>query len=290
MRRPGRSRSRRRGCGRRLARVAGFLAGLDLDPAPASIPTAIAVPGARRLVTARAGSPRPTGRAGLAGQARGGPRTGVTGRTTARTSPETCSATRSRRAFRVRDRRPLPHAARAWSAEEGGDELDSAAAWAVTVFPQPGSGRSSSTKRSSSLHPRINPLRHPPDRGLDSRRGLDRADRLVGLGARRARRDQSGGSAAGRAAPSGDAARDASRAGRCGDRRTRPRRRRSPGRTPSRSSRSGRATAESRRAGERRARPPPPGSRPRRSRGRCPARLRRVQLWIATTGRPSLRA
>ena len=92
---------------------------------------------------------------------------------------------------RQRDRRGRPSrrdpsaaSSRAWPGQGGGQlmSLDLQAAWAATIFPSPGLPRAVRGNTPPGPHPRVDPLRHPTGRGLDSRRGLDRADRLVGLG------------------------------------------------------------------------------------------------------------
>ena len=233
-------------------RVAAFLAGLDLDRPRASTPTGSPVPG------------RPAAGDGEGWIAAGLSRTVccLPGHQELRTVRRMAGSPglrreRHRRPARQRDRRGRPGrrdpaaASRprvAWSREEGTSWTPSAA-WAATVFPSRGL-RGAVRETLLAAHPRVDPLRHPADRGLDAGRGLDRADRLVGLGAHRAGRDPSGGSAA---RPSCIARRrrtERSPSEWMRRRAPRPRPRRSPGRTPSRSWRSELATAEPGRAGE----------------------------------------
>ena len=67
--------------------------------------------------------------------------------------------------------------------EQGGTQLDSAAAWAVTVFPRP-ELFPAARRTLSDDGPRLDAVRHPADRGLDSGRSLDRSDRVGSMGPR----------------------------------------------------------------------------------------------------------
>ena len=197
-------------------RVAGFLGGLDLDAARFH-PDGDRVPG-RPVAGDAAGWVRrrdwpPAGSGRMARR----PRTGAAARTTARTSPGTCSATRSRAV------RPRPRSWRASARHEGW--CGNPGARSSTPRP-PGLPPSSpagvcaeqSRRTLLELARRVHPLRDPADRGMDAGPGLDRADGLVGVGADRARREARRRPPPARAPPRGHAARDAPRAGRCAHR------------------------------------------------------------------------
>jgi hypothetical protein len=171
--------------------------------------------------------------------------------------------------------------------EEAGTELDSSAAWAATAF-QPGFARSSQGDPARA-DPRIHPVRDPVVGGLDARSGVDGADSLVGLGPRHARRDSGGRPPPLGAAPSHYPGGDVAGAGWIRLRGSPLRPRRSTGHTFLRPWRSAPATAE--RSDRASASPTACSAVSTTTIPRSlPALFRRVQLWMAITGRPSLRA
>ena len=221
-------------------------------------------PAARRRVMPKVGSPRPSGRPWFGGRFATSPRNGATGRTTARTSPATCSATRSRPACPP-PRSPSPcQTPRGLVREAGTDQLGLGGRLGGHRLPAARACVRAARRTLLDLTRESTRFGIPPMEGWTPGEVWTAptawsAWALVELGRPRAA-DRLLAELHRAETPQ----RDAPRARRRDRRAPRPRQRRSPGRTPSRSWRSELATAELAAAADSAASgPPPPASPPR---------------------------